>query len=70
VNPKTCPGRSLIESRLRDIDAEAVAAKPGARPSEIATALGVTTNQIYTHARRLQKDGAIRKSGKGYRLKK
>jgi hypothetical protein len=42
---------------------------PGAKASEVAKAIGINANQAYTLAGRLQKEGAIRKSGKGYRVK-
>ncbi len=41
---------------------------PGAKASEIARQLGISPNQAHTLARRLHKQKAIRKSGKGYRL--
>lgn len=43
---------------------------PGAKASEVAKAIGINANQAYTLAGRLQKEGAIRKRGKGYRLAK
>jgi hypothetical protein len=56
--------------RRRQQFLDAVKENPGATPSEIATAIGVKPNQVYALARGLQKDRAIRKSGKGYRLSK
>jgi hypothetical protein len=41
---------------------------PGAKASEIARQLGISANQAHTLARRLHKQKAIRKSGKGYRV--
>jgi DNA-binding IclR family transcriptional regulator len=43
---------------------------PGIKASEVAKQLGISPNQAYALARGLQKDRAIRKSGKGYRLSK
>lgn len=43
---------------------------PGAKATEVAAQLGISANQAYALAGRLQKEGAIRKSGKGYRLAK
>lgn len=41
---------------------------PGAKASEIAKQIGISSNQAYTVARRLQREGSIRKRGKGYRV--
>lgn len=41
---------------------------PGAKTSEIARQLGISSNQAHTLARRLHKQKAIRKSGRGYRV--
>jgi IclR helix-turn-helix domain len=41
---------------------------PGAKASEIAKQLGISPNQAHTLARRLHKQKAIRRSGRGYRL--
>jgi FaeA-like protein len=41
---------------------------PGAKATEIAKELGISANQAHTLARRLHKQKAIRRSGKGYRL--
>jgi hypothetical protein len=44
--------------------------RPGAQTTEVAKQLGISATQAYTLAGRLHKEGAIRKSGKGYRLSK
>jgi hypothetical protein len=41
---------------------------PGAKATEVGKEIGISANQAYTLAGRLQKDGAIRKRGKGYRV--
>jgi hypothetical protein len=41
---------------------------PGAKVTKIAKQLGISPNQAHTLARRLHKQKAIRKSGKGYRV--
>jgi len=43
---------------------------PGAKATEVAAQLGISASRAYALAGRLQKEGAIRKSGKGYRLAK
>jgi hypothetical protein len=60
-------GKRAPRGQRREQFLAAVKAKPGARVSELAKELGISPNQAYTLAGRLQKDGAIRKSGKGYR---
>jgi hypothetical protein len=47
----------------------AVKAKPGARVSELAREIGISPGQGHALAKRLHKEGAIRKRGKGYALK-
>jgi sugar-specific transcriptional regulator TrmB len=39
---------------------------PGMRPSEIAEKMGIKPNYIYRLMNELQKDGLVRKRGKGY----
>lgn len=41
---------------------------PGAKATEVAKAIGISADQAHTLAGRLQKEGAIRKRGKGYRV--
>jgi DNA-binding IclR family transcriptional regulator len=45
----------------------AVKRTPGATAAVIAKEIGVSASQAYGLARRLQKDGAIMRSGKGYK---
>jgi predicted Rossmann fold nucleotide-binding protein DprA/Smf involved in DNA uptake len=47
----------------------AVKKNPGTPVSEIAKESGVSPNQLYTIARRLHKQGRIRKRGNGYALR-
>ena len=46
----------------------AVKKNPGATVAEVAKEIGVSVNQAYGLARQLQKDGAIKKSGKSYSI--
>lgn len=48
---------------------EAVKANPGMKGAGIAREIGISLTQAYELARALRKDGSIRKSGKGYRVK-
>lgn len=48
---------------------EAVKANPGVKGSQLAREIGISLTQAYELARALRKDGSIRKSGKGYRVK-
>lgn len=41
---------------------------PGATAAELGKTIGISTNQAYALARRLLKDGEVKKQGKGYRL--
>jgi hypothetical protein len=63
-------GKRAPRGQRREQFLAALAKSPGAKVSEIAKQLGISSNQAYTLARRLQKDRVIRKSGKGYRLSK
>jgi hypothetical protein len=47
----------------------AVKAKPGARPSELARAIGVSANQAHSLIAKARKDKLLVKKGKGYALK-
>ena len=46
----------------------AVKAKPGARVPDLARQIDISPNQGHALAKRLHKEGAIRKRGKGYGL--
>jgi hypothetical protein len=48
---------------------EAVKANPGMKGSGIAREIGISLTQAYELAKALRKDGSIRKSGNGYRVK-
>jgi predicted Rossmann fold nucleotide-binding protein DprA/Smf involved in DNA uptake len=41
---------------------------PGATAAEIATAMGIKPNYVYRVMSELEKDGRVRKDGKGYQL--
>lgn len=43
-----------------------VTANPGASASEIAAAMGIKPNYVYRVMAELEKDGRVRKDGKGY----
>jgi hypothetical protein len=47
----------------------AIKAKPGARPSELASAIGVSSNQVHGLIKAGRKDKLLVKKGKGYVLK-
>lgn len=61
-------GKRAPRGQRREQFLAAVEKTPGAKASEIAIELGISPNQAHTLARRLHKQKAIRKSGKGYRL--
>ncbi len=44
-----------------------VSAHPGATASEIASSMGIKPNYVYRVMAELEKDGRVRKDGKGYR---
>lgn len=54
--------------RRREQFLAALQKSPGAKATEVGKEIGISPNQAYTLAGRLQKDGAIRKRGKGYRV--
>lgn len=66
--PRRRPAKRAPRGQRRQQFLAAVEKNPGAKASEIAKQLGISTNQAHTLARRLQKDHTIRKSGKGYRI--
>ena len=43
-----------------------IEANPGATAAEIATAMGIKPNYVYRVMAELEKDGRVRKDGKGY----
>ena len=45
-----------------------VASKPGATAGEVASALGIKPNYVYRVMAGLEKDGKVRKDGKGYHV--
>ena len=61
-------GRRAPRGQRREQFLAAVKKNPGAKASEIAKQLGISANQAHTLARRLHKQKAIRKSGKGYQV--
>lgn len=61
-------GKRAPRGQRREQFLAAVEKSPGAKASEIAKELGISPNQAHTLARRLHKQKAIRKSGKGYRV--
>ena len=51
------PGRSRLQ---------VVSAHPGATASEVASSMGIKPNYVYRVMAELEKDGRVRKDGKGY----
>ena len=47
----------------------AIKANPGTRPSELASAIGVSANQVHALIAKARKDKLLVKRGKGYALK-
>jgi hypothetical protein len=47
----------------------AIEANPGARPSELAAAIGVSANQVHGLISKARKDKLLVRKGKGYALK-
>lgn len=54
--------------RRREQFLAALQKSPGAKATALAKEIGISANQAYTLAGRLQREGAIRKHGKGYRV--
>ncbi len=67
TSPSKRKGRAARGQR-REQFLTALEKSPGAKVTEIAKEIGISPNQAHTLARRLHKQKAIRKSGKGYRL--
>ena len=67
----TASGRSGKRRRRRggtraDHALKHVSENPGASASEIASAMGIKPNYVYRVMAELEKDGRVRKDGKGY----
>jgi hypothetical protein len=60
--------RRAKRGQRRDELVAAIEENPGARTSDLAEQLGVSASQASGLARRLQRQGLVRKSGSGYRL--
>jgi predicted Rossmann fold nucleotide-binding protein DprA/Smf involved in DNA uptake len=74
ATPRKSPGRPKRKAaraprgQRREQFLAALKKSPGAKTAAIAKELGISPNQAHALAKRLHKDGSIRKSGKGYRL--
>jgi hypothetical protein len=67
--PRKRTGARASRGQRRDQFLAAAKKSPGARTSVLAKEIGISANQAYTLAGRLLKDGEIKRSGKGYRIK-
>jgi hypothetical protein len=62
--------RRAPRGRRRQQVVDHLSQHPGARPSEIASAIKASPNQVSALIRRLRDDKQVVKSGKGYKLSK
>ena len=75
------PGRATPRRRLRagaasapahgrraDEALELIGARPGITVAEVAEAMGIGTTYLYRLLPRLEREGRVRKEGRGYRL--
>jgi sugar-specific transcriptional regulator TrmB len=65
-SPARTGGRRRRGGTRGDQALKFVASKPGATAGEVASALGIKPNYVYRVMAGLEKDGKVRKDGKGY----
>jgi DNA-binding transcriptional ArsR family regulator len=67
--PRRKAAKRAARGERREQVLAAIAASPGARPSELAAAIGIRPTQVSVLIAKLRGEGLIVKSGKGYAQK-
>jgi hypothetical protein len=61
--------KRAVRGRRRDELLAAIGANPGARPAELAKAVGIRSTQVHALIAKARAEKLIKKRGKGYALK-